>query len=200
MTISPFWIAAAVFVFCVIERVPLERSMTTHVLVLMPLLVAAGWFAGRGLAVLRPKLLKSDWNAAGAAGLLLALFAGAVWMLPRMLDWSLGEPAGDVAKFLSLPLLAGLPLALSWPCMPSLLRGFLKANAISMSLTLSWLYMTAPARLCTNYVLEQQVQLGSGFLVAAFILFVLWTAPLLGVTLSFRRPRRRPVLVAGTLS
>jgi hypothetical protein len=43
-------------------------------------------------------------------------------MLPRMLDQALADPLMDIAKFLSLPLLVGLLLGLSWPRMPALAR------------------------------------------------------------------------------
>ena len=197
MTQPTLFIAAALFVFCVVFRVPLERHMVTHVLLLLPALVAAGWLAGRAIASRWPGLMSSDWNAAGATGLLTALFAGAFWMLPRSLDWSLGEPLGDIAKFISLPLLVGISLALSWDRAPVLVRGFLKANAISMALTQAWIYTNAPVRLCISYLTGQQEQLGEGFLWVAVAISILWTAPVLGVRLPKWSARRSPFLAAG---
>lgn len=199
MTQVPLCIAAALFALCVFFRVPLERHMVTHVLVLIPALAAAGWFAGRAMADRWPGLLSRDWNAAGATGLLAALLTGAFWMLPRSFDWSLSEPLGEVAKFVSVPLFLGVPLALSWRRIPVLVRGFLKANAISMALTLAWVYTSAPVRLCTSYLTGQQEQLGEGFFWLAIILGVLWTAPVLGLRLPARSTRRLPSLVAGHL-
>ena len=199
MTQASLRIAAALFAFCVILRVPLERHMVTHVLLLLPALAAAGWFAGRAIARSWPGLRSSDWNAGGATGLLTALLTGAFWMLPRSLDWSLSGPVGEVAKFISLPLLLGLPLALSWRRVQLLVRGFLKASAISMALTLAWVYANAPVRLCTSYLTGQQEQLGEGFLWLAVLLGVLWTAPALGVWLPAWSARRLPSLVPGHL-
>jgi hypothetical protein len=197
MTQGPLSIAAALFVFCVIFRVPLERHMVTHMLLLLPALAVVGWLAGHAIASRRPDLLSSDWNAAGTTGLLTALLASTFWMLPSSLDWSLCEPLGDVTKFISLPLLVGIPLALSWRRAPLLVRGFLKANAISMALTLAWIYTNAPVRLCISYLTGQQEQLGEGFLWVAGVLSVLWIAPVLGVRLPKWSSRRSPSLAAG---
>jgi len=199
MTQAPLCIAVALFTLCILFRVPLERHMVTHVLVLLPALTAAGWFAGRAMADRWPDLLSRDWNAAGATGLLAALLTGAFWMLPRIFDWSLSEPLGEVAKFVSLPLFLGVPLALSWRRAPVLVRGFLKASAISMALTLAWVYTNAPVRLCTSYLTGQQEQLGAGFFWLAILLGVLWTAPALGLTLPARSTRRLPSLIPGHL-
>lgn len=193
------YIAAALFALCVLFRTPLEQHMVTHVLVLLPALAAAGWYAGRALADRWPGLVSRDWNAGGATGLLAALLTGAFWMLPRIFDWSLSEPLGEVAKFVSLPLLLGVPLALSWRRAPVLVRGFLKASAISMALTLAWVYVNAPVRLCTSYLTGQQEQLGIGFFWLAIILAVLWTAPALGLCLPARCTRRLHALVPGHL-
>jgi hypothetical protein len=46
-------------------------------------------------------------------GLLAVVFATSLWMLSRMLDVALASPLFDLAKFVILPLLVGLPLGLS---------------------------------------------------------------------------------------
>lgn len=51
-------------------------------------------------------------------------------LLPVMLDRAIGDPVVDLAKFVTLPLLAGLPLGLSWRRMPGLGRAFVWANFI----------------------------------------------------------------------
>jgi hypothetical protein len=186
------FIAAALFALCVVCRVPLERHMVTHVLLLLPALVAVGWLAGEAIARRWPSVLLSDWNTAGATGLLTASLAGAFWMLPRHLDWSLTEPFGEAAKFAILPVLGGIPLALSWPRAPLLVRGFLKANVISMALILAWVYTSAPVRLCTSYRTGEQEQLGEGFLLVAVVLGILWAAPALGVQMHPGNRARNP--------
>lgn len=92
----------------------LEVSMVGHMLVQIPLLVVAGALLASCVpAALRRKL--DAFNANGFAGILAAGFVTSYWMLPRALDAALSDPLMELAKFCSLPLLVGLPLALSWP-------------------------------------------------------------------------------------
>ena len=106
-------------------------------------------------------------NAAGIAGLLVAAFVAAVWMLPRTLDAALRDPLVEAAKFTSVPLLIGAPLALSWPLLPPVARAFVWANVISV---LGWLYRAAPDRLCARYLFDQQATVGSALLIIAVVL------------------------------
>ncbi|WP_264212322.1 hypothetical protein [Leisingera thetidis] len=144
-------------------------SPVQHVLLQMPLLVLAGMVAAWSLTGRR----------AWAVPLLLtALTAFLFWMLPRNVDWAL-SPAGELAKYLSLPLLLGVPLRLSWPWLGPVLRGFLKANALSMLGVLGFLYIHAPVRLCNSYLVSAQQDLGFAFLYLGAALACLWAAPLL---------------------
>jgi hypothetical protein len=98
-------------------------------------------------------------------------------MFPRALDGALASPIMELAKFFSLPLLAGLPLALSWPRASLVGRGFIVANAISMLAVVGWLYRVSPVRLCNYYLFDQQVMLGNA---------LLWLALLLGLAFGAR--------------
>ncbi|MBQ4823520.1 hypothetical protein J4729_02980 [Leisingera sp. HS039] len=157
-------------------------SPIQHVLVQMPLLVLAGVLLGWDLHGRR------DW--AGPL-LLTALTAFLFWMLPRNVDWAL-TPAGEAAKYLSLPLLLGVPLRLSWPWLGPVLRGFLKANALSMLGVLGFLYTHAPVRISNSYLVSAQQDLGVAFLYLAAALACLWAIPVL-----FGHPRRGPFGTAG---
>lgn len=139
-----------------------------HVLVQMPALVIAGAMLGARFCV--------PVNWAGAA-LILALTTGAVWMLPRSVDAALITWTGLVAKFVTLPLLCGVPLALSWPRIGPVLRGFLKAQAVSMLLLLGFLYTHAPLRICNSYLVDDQQRLGMGFVYVACALTMIWLVP-----------------------
>lgn len=158
-------------------RTGLEARLVTHVLVLLLGLATAGYWIGIGL---RPHLagLMGQWNRYGATGLALALSTGAVWMLPRAIDASLEWGPIESAKFISLPLGLGVPLALSWPLMGTVLRGFLKANFLSMLIFFGWLYVAAPVRLCNSYLIDDQTLLGWAFVAIAGALALLWSAPL----------------------
>lgn len=154
-------------------RRPLEADPLTHVLVQLPLLALAGAILAPGL-----RFGHGDWNRGGWACLILAAFAMAFWMLPRSIDAALRLAPWEAVKFVSLPLLIGLPLRLGWTRAHPLLRGVLKAQAISMLGVLAFLYTHAPARLCNAYLVEDQYRLGLGFLATALGLAAAWVAPL----------------------
>ena len=140
--------------------------MTGHMLVQIPLLAIAGWLIARPAARAGRAEL-GGFNAVGVPGLLIAAFAVVVWMLPRMLDAALSSTLVEAAKFTTVPLLIGAPLALSWPLLPHVARGFIWANLVSHAAVLGWLYSVAPNRLCTRYLFDQQAVLGAALLVVA---------------------------------
>ncbi len=153
----------------------LESSMVGHVVIQIPLLVLAGWLIGAALGTAPGvRVFLDEWNPAGIPGLLAAVFTALFWMLPRSLDQALADPAAELAKFASLPLLAGLPLGLSWGRLPTAARGFVWANLVSMLAALGWLYLDAPVRLCNAYLTDQQAMLGWVLLVIAGSIAVSW--------------------------
>ena len=151
----------------------LEGSMVGHMLIQIPLLALAGGLVARGMVGGRRAVL-AGFNAGGFPGLLVAVFAAAVWMLPRMLDAALRSPLVELAKLTTVPLLVGVPLTLSWPLLPPVARGFLWANLISHAAVLGWLYTVAPDRLCTRYLFDQQAAVGVALLIVAMALLVGW--------------------------
>jgi len=172
---------AGVALWCLLAlpavRGALEARLATHVLVELLGLVVAGYLIGIALRPLLTPPLR-NWNRHGLTGLALAISCGAVWMLPRWIDAALESPAVETVKFASLPLLLGLPLALSWNQLGTILRGFVKANFLSMLLFLGWLYIAAPVRLCNSYLIDDQRLLGTAFIALAGLLSLLWSLPL----------------------
>jgi hypothetical protein len=157
-------------------REALERSMTTHVLIQLTGLSLGGWLLGTALRrPLKPIIVVV--NARGVSGLILALLAMSFWMLPRTLDETITSPHLEVAKFITVPLLVGAPLALSWPYLNPVLCSLLKVKLISWLFVLGWLYIAAPDRLCTNYYQSDQVLLGQLVIAVASILTVTWVLP-----------------------
>lgn len=159
----------------------LESSMVGHMLVQLPLLALAGGLVARGLAGPCGWSV-SGFNAGGIAGLITATLAAAVWMLPRSLDDALTSAAIEAAKFVTVPLLVGAPIALSWPRAGVLVRDLVWAHVIAMQLTLGWLYLVAPVRLCLGYRLDQQSLLGAALLgtavaVAVFLVVRAFVGP-----------------------
>lgn len=137
----------------------LTATMTMQMLMQIPLLVVAGWF----MAQVIPRRLIRDlaaWNRNGISGLLLASLAAMVWMLPRAMDAAIEHPWVALAKFISVPLLIGAPLALSWPRMSFVVQGVFLLEVIATAFRLGWLYMASPIRLCSNYLLPDQQLLG----------------------------------------
>jgi len=101
--------------------------MTAQMLVQLPLLAGVGYLVGLLLPV-RVAASLAKWNHSGVTGFVLASLASAYWMLPRLLDASVTEPAIAAAKFLSLPLLVGLPLAQSLPRSGFVVRGYSRSS------------------------------------------------------------------------
>ena len=149
--------------------------MTAQMLIQIPLLIAVGFFIGRTLPARASEAI-ADWNYGGISGLVLATLTGAFWMLPRALDAAVVDPLVATAKYLSVPLLIGLPLALSWPRMGFIVRGVFLLECIATFFRLGWLYMVWPERLCTLYLLDDQQRLGQYLLLigAALFLGVAW--------------------------
>lgn len=155
------WVAA--ILWCGLWLPPLrsglESDMALHMTVQLPLLATVGVLLASAVARHEPRwLTDADWL--GIPGLVLVLFSTSYWMLPLALDAALGDWRMEAAKFLSLPLAVGLPLALSWRRMPPLGRAFVVANVISKLGAAGGLYLAAPVRLCAYYRLDQQVEAG----------------------------------------
>lgn len=152
-------------------RHALESSMTAQMLLQLPLLIGVGGLLAQALPA--PLLARiARWNHLGISGLVLASVASAFWMLPRALDASVTEPLVAAAKYLSLPLLVGLPFALSWPRMNFIVRGMFLLEFIATFFRLGWLYLISPERLCNLYLLDDQQQLGKYMLVIGSALFL----------------------------
>lgn len=174
-------VAASVLLVAALALPPLrnglEGSMSAHMLVQMPLLALAGFVAAGALP--------ANWRAAlhrhagGSLPLALAaMLASSYWMLPRALDAALVDAWAETAKFLSLPLLVGAPLALAWERLGTIGRGFVWTNFFSMLAVLGWLYIAAPVRVCNNYLVDEQASAGWSMVYLAVALFAGWLCAL----------------------
>ena len=148
--------------------------MTAQMLVQLPLLAGVGYMLGPSIPV-RVAASLADWNHRGLTGFVLASLASAYWMLPRLLDASVTEPWIATIKFVSVPLLVGLPLAKSWPRSSFVVRGVFMLELIATLFRLGWLYLVSPVRLCSNYLLDDQQRLGQ-ILIAVGALLFFWIA------------------------
>lgn len=153
----------------------LEASMTAQMLVQIPLLVIAGMSLSNSLPAGMTGRIE-PWNRGGVTGLIVVTLASACWMLPLSLDAAVVSPATDLAKFVTVPLLIGLPLASSWPRMSFVLRGVLLFEALATLFRMGWLYVISPVRLCNSYGLSDQQRLGEWLLMggATLLLWIAW--------------------------
>jgi hypothetical protein len=191
---KPIVASALLILACFLFRGLLEPNPIAHDLVQKPALALAGWIACYPIERRWPAVGTLSWNRGGATGVLIAFFTSAFWMLPRSIDWSINDPAGEVAKFISLPFLMGGALFLSWRRLPGLARCLITTHLISMLLCLSWVYSTAPQRLCSNYLLSQQQQYGEAMLWLACILSLVCSAPLFGVRFDLLIPQPSQIM------
>ncbi len=176
--VKRFWLAGTslwVVLSIPVVRHTLESSMVLQMLLQMPLLALAGWWFAQGA----PDWLQRNlavWDYHGISGLVLASITSLVWMLPLAVDASLNDPLVTLAKYMSVPLLIGAPIALSWPRAGFVVRGVVLLELIATTFRLGWLYAISPERLCSNYLLDDQQRLGQLFigLGCAIILALVW--------------------------
>ncbi len=156
-------------------RQTIEARMLLHMLIEFPLLLAAGW-AMQHLCLRRPAmrrlargLVLIDWR--GWTGAALTSVVTAAWMLPTLLDMALLDPLVAAAKYASW-WIAGWVLAGSLRRMDPELLLFLVGNIAWMMASAGMLYLDAPARLCVNYLHDDQRQTGIGLVILAVVLAV----------------------------
>lgn len=166
--------SGVIFAVIVAFHRSLEADAVLHVLVLLPALAIFGGLLAIGLGL---QCVVVEQRTANAISL-VAVFTILFWMLPRSIDHSLVDPWMMAAKYVSIPLLVGAPFAFAWRSSHPFLRGFLKANALSMLGVLAYLYTHAPIRICNSYLVVDQQRLGYGFLFVAVGLAVAWSVPL----------------------
>lgn len=149
----------------------LEANLVSHVLLQIPMLIGAGFILGSRLAGRQPGL-RSGNASSFVPAILLAAFCLGFWMLPRWLDAAVSDPLADFLKVASVTLLVGGPLGWAWPRMPATAKAFIGINLVAMFGVLGWLYLSAPVRLCSNYLESDQKALGSWFVGLAVALGV----------------------------
>ena len=154
-------------------KLRLESHLLSHVLIELPLLVIGGALIGQFILERRPEFARAI-KKYSPAFLLISLFTFLYWMLPQSLDASLADPVYAIAKFISLPILLGIPLSLSALQSSPIAKAFIVCNLISMLLILGWLYTMAPIQLCNYYLQSEQKQLGQFMLMLASVVSCYW--------------------------
>ncbi len=151
----------------------IEQSMVWHMVVQMPMLLAAGWlFAGRpGGAGDGP--LPRTWDHFGLTSFMIAQAIFSYWMLPSAIDRAVVLPAVDLLKLLSL-FCGGLLLQRAMARSPGALQLFVVGYAVSMLFAAGSFVATADQRLCNAYALESQWKAGIGLVALGATIAGVW--------------------------
>lgn len=144
----------------------IESRMSLHMLLEFPALFAAGW-AARRLFIRERAFALLDWHGWTSATFVSGV--AAVWMLPSALDASLMSGPVAAAKLASW-WLAGVCLADGWRRMDAEVLLFFAGNLAWMFATAGMLYLDTPARLCVNYLQDDQRHTGVGLVLLALVL------------------------------
>lgn len=151
----------------------IEQSMVWHMVVQMPLLVAAGWMlVGIGTQGTRERWL-GDWNQYGLTGFIAGQLIAAYWMLPLAIDRAVVLPQADAIKLVSL-LACGAMLKVSFARSPAVLQLFFVGYAVSMLMSTGVFLATADRRLCNAYSLDSQWNAGCGVVALGVALGSAW--------------------------
>jgi hypothetical protein len=149
-------------------RAWIEGSMLHHMLLGVPLTVAAG------AAFARPRMT-STWNPAGVPGAVVALGLSAAVMVPRVLDAAVQSITADAIKML-MGVGAGLAITMSWHALGVLGQAFVIGNVGWMLGAAGLLLQQAPERLCVTYLQGDQRRAGVGLVVMAILIVAGWLA------------------------
>ncbi len=149
-----------------------EATMFRHMLLVIPLLLAAGWYS---LGIMGADAIRafSRWNALGFPGLLCVSSVLAVWMIPNAMDMAASDLKVDVAKNLSV-FVAGMMLALSCAQAGLVIQLFFIGNWLCMTIFVGVLFQSLPTQLCNLYGVGDQVRTGQGLVVYAVIVGTAW--------------------------
>lgn len=160
-------------------RTLIEQSMVWHMLVQMPLLVAAG---ALGAVVLQQRRAATSGTRAGRldginrfglTGFMFALVVGAYWMIPATVDRAVVLPGADAAKIVSL-WLGGAALQRAFSRAPAAVQLFFVGSAVPMAVWVGVYLASTDLRLCNAYSLASQITTGRGLVVLSLLAGATW--------------------------
>ena len=141
----------------------IEQSMFWHMVIQMPLLLAAGWLWARAWRPAPHPGAPNPWDHFGLTSFMLAQVIVNHWMLPSAIDRAVVLPGADLLKLLSL-LACGALLRRAFARSPAALQLFFVGYAVSMLFAAGAYLATTDRRLCNAYALEGQWQAGLGLI------------------------------------
>jgi hypothetical protein len=159
-------------------RQAIDGRMVLQMTLLFPALLASGW-AGAGLGGDRLPLARAfdRIDAGGLLGATLVICVSAFWMLPAALDLGLLSDGVQLGKFASW-WIAGAALRRSWTRLANEPLAFFAGNLSWMLATAGLVYQESDARLCVNYLIDDQWLAGRALVLAAIALGALALARL----------------------
>lgn len=149
----------------------MESVMVIHMHMQMLLLIFTGFLMARFFQLRFPHFFEK-WNGNGVPGILLFVIIVVYWTLPRSMDEALNEQSMELFKFVSLPLLAGIPLRDSWKKLRPIGKDITFYFFAILFFGMGWLYIDSPVQLCNNYLVIEQITLGWGFLTTAICMVI----------------------------
>jgi len=157
-----------IFIFLALPPVAslAESIMTIHMDMQMPLLAGAGMLMTPFLQRKLPRFF-AKWNRDGVPGILLALIVIGYWLIPRAMDDALMSVPVEMFKFISWPLLVGVPLMDGWKKLPNAWENITFITLSVVYVIMAFIYLLAPEQLCNNYLIVEQRTLGWSFLFIA---------------------------------
>lgn len=155
----------------------LESIMIMHMHMQMPLLILSGFLMAAYFQRRFPGFF-AKWNADGMPGILLFTLIMVYWMIPRTMDDALTKTSVEIFKFISLPFLAGIPFRDSWKKISDTSKKVVIVIFTLLFYVMGFLYIKAPAQLCNNYLLIDQITLGWGYMTMAicFSIYLVYIA------------------------
>lgn len=177
------WLAATLLLLLAVGAAPvLTQQMSLHMLVQIPLLLAAGVLAEQANRHRQTNadihvLDNSRWtmNEYGVPGLILVSLAAATWMIPKALDDALVDWRVAALKYIGMPLVGWL-LGTSMRRAPTIVKVFFVGNFCWMSAVAGIIYLEQPVRLCNAYLLNDQDWTGRGLIAVAILIPLGWLA------------------------
>ena len=153
-------------------RTAIEQTLFTHVLIEYPIYIVLGLYLGKT----QNKFFKisKTINHGGIPGILVATFTLAFWMIPRWMDTCVSEPEVALIRAVTLTYLVGVSLAVSWPIAHIITRSLIKIELLATLFRMGWIYQISPERLCNNYLISDQIILGSFFIYLGYFVAAYW--------------------------
>jgi len=149
-----------------------ELNMVHHMIWQFPALIIGGFRLGKYLPAYWC-LNFERYDQLGLSGMVFFIATTSIWMIPLAIDLAVQIPFIDALKFISL-WLTGLVLSQSWQRAGDAVQAFFLISWAMMVVTIGMLYQETDIRLCNSYLTNEQADTGTGLMMTASMLVVIW--------------------------